>query len=288
MRKLYSFFTIVLIGLYIGYLYLDVRRIYIYTTDRYFYTILISGAVLVLFGLVGIFIFLKQKNELNTFFQNLKGVFTDGKLALILFLSLLGFLTSQVFLLLAAFVSLVHFKNSFFEVILDKNIFRPALLVTVVILGVILPSGQISSATADQRIGNFNTVALDSNVKSINSFNTNTKNYNIGDWIVSLSYNPDLNYYKGKEVGVTGFVFVPDNLPENIFILGRFVIRCCAADATPVGLRVKYDWRDEFKQDQWLRVTGKFDIANINGIEELIIVPDKIEETEIPDRPYIN
>lgn len=302
MRKLYGFVILISISLYLIYLYLDPRRIFTFITERYYYIILGSGLVLLVIGIIGVYYIIKnnlsasiesgnnprQAGKYENILTSVSTLIKDKKFTLIYVLTVLGLIVHPLFLILCAFLFLIRFKDSKFDSLLSTDIFKPFLLCLVILLGVILPSGQISSATADQRIGNFNSVNLNYQGQTINNFNSDTTNYDIGDWIISLSYNPELSDYVGKSVEVTGFVFHPGNLPEKTFLVSRFVIRCCAADATPVGLKVDYDWEKYFKTDEWVQVKGKFEIRNINGSDDLIIIPESVEQVEVPERPYIN
>lgn len=287
MRKLYGFTILIGISLYLIFLYLDPRRIFTFITERYYFVILGSGLLLFVLGVSGIYYIIKNKKYEESISLG-PNLIKDKKFILITVLSLLGLFIHPLFLLICSVLFLFKLKNSTFDILLAGDVLKPFLLFLVIGLGVILPSSQISSATADQRIGNFNSVNLGSQGETINNFNSNTKNYDIGDWIISLSYNPELDNYVGKEVDVSGFIFSPQYLPENTFLVSRFVIRCCAADATPVGLNVEYEWDNEFKTDEWVRVIGKFEKRNINGKEDLIIILEKIERIDIPERPYIS
>jgi uncharacterized repeat protein (TIGR03943 family) len=277
MRKMYGFITIIFLGVYILFLYLDPRRLYTYTTERYYYTILISAIFLIIVGLVGIYYNRRKKIDL----AKLK----ERNLWIVAVFTLLGIAISPLFFLICA-VYIVFNRN--IQIKAQSQYFKPALLSLVIFLGIIIPSGQISSATADQRISNLNSVVVDSSVGVLNNFNSDTKTYDIGDWITSQNYNTDLNYYNGKEVDLVGFIFAPEFLPDNYFLISRFVIRCCAADATPLGLVVKYDWNDNFAQDEWVRIQGTFSVESVNGKQEMVIIPTSMERSEIPERPYIN
>ena len=287
MRKLYGFTTLILIGIYIFFLYSDNRRIFTYITERYYYVILGTGMVLALFGILGITYLIKSK-RIKKELVFIKNIISDKKFLVMLVLLALGLNLSPLFIFIAGVIVLVPFKDSSIDNLLKLNILKPTLLILILFTGILLPSNQISSATAFQRIGNLNTVNISSDKKSLNNFNNTSESYDIGDWVLSLSYNPDLDFYVGKKVDVTGFIFAPNTIPEETFIVSRFVIRCCAADATPVGLKVKYDWKSNFKTDDWVRVTGKFELIKIDEIDELIIIPENVVSTEVPDRPYIS
>jgi uncharacterized repeat protein (TIGR03943 family) len=60
----------------------------------------------------------------------------------------------------------------------------------------------------------------------------------------------------GVEVELTGFVAETE---EDSFQLARYQIACCAADATPVVVRVTGVFGDVPPRDRWVTVTGVFE-----------------------------
>ena len=57
------------------------------------------------------------------------------------------------------------------------------------------------------------------------------------DWVRLLRSQPDPQLYDGDPVRISGFVLTqPDGPPQ----LGRLLVRCCLADATPIGLPVRW------------------------------------------------
>lgn len=287
MNKYLGFIILILIAVYIFFLYIDPRRIFTYTTERYFLVILGSAILILILGFLGFVKDIKTKN-FRKLIKEIVLYFKDPKTSALMFIIGISLLFNPIFLGLGALIVLIGSKESKFDEFLRSIGLKQVILVLVLFAGISIPSGQISSVTANQRIGNLNDVILsDDNIVG-NSFGSSSESYDIGDWLISLSYNPDQNFYVGKKVDLIGFIFAPENLPEDVFILGRFVIRCCAADATPVGLKVETNWREEFKRDEWVRVKGAFDVREIDGNLELIIKVDSMERTEVPERPYIN
>jgi uncharacterized repeat protein (TIGR03943 family) len=61
--------------------------------------------------------------------------------------------------------------------------------------------------------------------------------------------------FNGATVQLTGFVARSE---ERGFRLARYQIACCAADATPMVVRVVGTSGDSAPRDQWVTVTGRF------------------------------
>jgi putative membrane protein len=88
----------------------------------------------------------------------------------------------------------------------------------------------------------------------------------------------------GSRVSFEGFVALRDGMPADEFMLSRFIISCCAADALSVQVRVVGALPGKFQQDQWLRVTGNiYPVGN-----EVVLDASKIVPIARPKNPYLN
>ncbi|MFS8130549.1 MAG: TIGR03943 family putative permease subunit [Candidatus Dojkabacteria bacterium] len=286
MKRIYGFLTIGIYSYWILFAAFVQKNLNYYTTDRYYNLILgaaIASAVICSIGLV-YEVYRNRKTLLKK--KNLE-IFGDKKFVLLLVTIIVGLVFTPA-LLLSAGIVFIPFKNSKLDEYLNKNIVPAIFILVVVISGIIIPSSTLSSNVASQRSDNLNAVTVNSGRDITQNFNTGSKNYNLGDWIASMNFNPDPNFYKGKDVEVTGFIFTTKNMDASSqFYVGRFVIRCCAADATPVGLKVNFSWKDKFKEGDWIKVTGKFAVSSKDGYDDLYIDPSNVEITSIPDKPYI-
>ena len=88
----------------------------------------------------------------------------------------------------------------------------------------------------------------------------------------------------GEEVSFTGFVTRDDSTPANEFVLTRFLISCCVADALSAEVRVVGAPPGEFKEDQWVQVTGSMYPLG----REVIVDSTKIVRVDRPKHPYLN
>ncbi len=86
----------------------------------------------------------------------------------------------------------------------------------------------------------------------------------------------------GKEVSVEGFVFKQNNGKEG-FMLVRFLITCCAADATPLGVQVTYQNAEQLKQDEWVKVYGKCLMKE----NKIVILAEEVRKTQAPSNVYL-
>ena len=88
----------------------------------------------------------------------------------------------------------------------------------------------------------------------------------------------------GSRVTFEGIVAKRDGQPADEFMLTRFIVSCCAADALSVQVRVVGAPPGRFEEDQWVRVSGAFYPVG----REVVVDASEIEEIPQPDRPYLN
>jgi len=105
----------------------------------------------------------------------------------------------------------------------------------------------------------------------------------------------------GKDVTVEGIVYKGEE--KGKFTLIRFLITCCAADATPLGIEVEYEEKEsqetgewipteeipkeekklELKNEDWVKVKGKVKIED----DKIKIFAEEIEKKNPPSDPYL-
>lgn len=99
------------------------------------------------------------------------------------------------------------------------------------------------------------------------------------DWVRLLRQQPDPQLHAGDPVRISGFVLpVPGQPPQ----LARLLVRCCLADATPVGLPVR--WPSSAPPptaDTWLAIEGRMQADG----DRLVVVPERIRPIPRPARP---
>ena len=85
-------------------------------------------------------------------------------------------------------------------------------------------------------------------------FNIVDSNYNeLSNYI---TFAPKADKFKGKTIKVRGFAIKEaDYLTNEYFLIGKYAISCCAADAGVVGFIAKYD-NNKIVQDKWYEIEG--------------------------------
>ncbi len=88
----------------------------------------------------------------------------------------------------------------------------------------------------------------------------------------------------GSQVSLVGFVTKESGMPADEFVLTRFLVSCCVADALSVQVRVVGAPPGALKTDQWVRVEGAlYPLEN-----EALVDASKVVPVERPARPYLN
>lgn len=87
----------------------------------------------------------------------------------------------------------------------------------------------------------------------------------------------------GADIEVVGFVYQPEAAAGR-FMVARFVVACCVADAQ--GFTLPVQWKDagNLANDQWVRIEGRIGITP-EGTP--IVQATLIELIEAPSNPYI-
>jgi len=92
---------------------------------------------------------------------------------------------------------------------------------------------------------------------------------------------------QGKEVEIVGFVRADQKGNPDVFQVSRFLISCCAVDATPSSIPVfSKGWTKEYPVDSWVSVKGTMQAINIGGKQTIAIADPTITRIEQPAEPY--
>jgi len=116
-----------------------------------------------------------------------------------------------------------------------------------------------------------------------NVINVNSKNFVFS--LDEILDNPDK--YVGLEIEITGFVYKDKTLKENEFIVGRFIMVCCAADLQIAGLGCEGTSLEDYPNDTWIKIKGKIKNDTSDGTADPVIVVEHMEKDLNPDTSYV-
>jgi putative membrane protein len=110
---------------------------------------------------------------------------------------------------------------------------------------------------------------------------------NILDWLIAFQESSDVATFAGQEAHISGFVYRDERFAGDTFLVGRFTVSCCVADASPVGLVVRWPEAASLADNQWVDVRGHFEPGLFDGEATPILVVDTLERIDPPRQPYL-
>jgi putative membrane protein len=88
----------------------------------------------------------------------------------------------------------------------------------------------------------------------------------------------------GERIDFVGFVTRYADTPADEFLLTRYVVTCCVADATVAQVRVVNVTPGAFRDNEWVEVAGAIYPLG----REVIVDASSVHEVPRPDRPYLS
>ena len=91
--------------------------------------------------------------------------------------------------------------------------------------------------------------------------------------------------YNGRKVEISGFVYRDSELNNEEFIIGRYMMVCCAADLQIAGIKCAANEKDNMNLDNntWVKVQGTISSTD----NEAVIEVYNIEIDNNPDKQYV-
>ncbi|WP_257348375.1 TIGR03943 family putative permease subunit [Pseudalkalibacillus decolorationis] len=96
-----------------------------------------------------------------------------------------------------------------------------------------------------------------------------------------------LDQYIGKRIEIEGFVYRDDKLTQGQFVVARFAMSCCSADASVFGTLVKGNDLQKFTNDEWVNVQGTISKTTYNGALIPVITVHSVNKIKSPETPYV-
>lgn len=161
------------------------------------------------------------------------------------------------------------------------------LLIVPIVLGLLVrpqPLGASALANREVNIGSSNST-MPAAVRAAQEKDNLSKN--ILDWLYDFQTAGDPQAFVGQEAKIVGFVFRDERLADDEFTAARFTVSCCVADASYVGLVVRWPEALSLEQDQWIEARGHFDVGTFDGRTMPILIADEVKSTAMPQQPYL-
>lgn len=154
-------------------------------------------------------------------------------------------------------------------------------IVLPVIIVLALPPASLTSFAASRR-SSFSTGGVATSAEDISSGELSLAD--VAGGLRSREGMRALVARAGSDVTFTGFVTRDPGQPADEFVLNRFMISCCVADALGIQVRVVGAPPGELKEDDWVQVAGKMYPLG----REVIVDASAVKGVPKPSRPYLN
>jgi uncharacterized repeat protein (TIGR03943 family) len=198
----------------------------------------------------------------------------------------LSYLAAMLFLLLAAVTAydLINTRRQDSQHTHDHGLSWAGLAVVAIplVLGTLIPSRPLGANAVEGDLASGITA-----VGGATAFTSDPLTWNVLDWLRAINGSDDLSGFNGQQADVVGFVYRAETFPPTTFMVARFVISCCAADAAAIGLPVIWDDAPELAEDTWVRVRGAFELGEFGGNLVPILHAETVERVPEPEHPYL-
>jgi len=189
--------------------------------------------------------------------------------------------TGAVVLTLAFVGRLLSLKTTDPEPLRPRVAWGTALIIMPVITVLALPPASLGSFAASRRS------SLTSGGATVSATDLSSGVLSLADIAGGLRSREGMRALVGRageEVDFTGFVTREAGAPADEFVLTRFLISCCVADALSVQVRVVGAPPGRLKADEWVRVDGQMYPLG----REVIVDATAVEKVPKPARPYLS
>jgi uncharacterized repeat protein (TIGR03943 family) len=161
------------------------------------------------------------------------------------------------------------------------------ILALPLVLGVFIPAKPLGASAVGSSGVSTSFSGLQSGGGSI-QFAVSPQDRNVLDWVRAFNSTANVDEFNGQQGDLIGFVYRDIRFKESgQFMLARFTVSCCVADASAIGVIVQAKDAEKIAQDSWVHVKGKFQVQTFDGQRTPILIADSVEVTGQPAHPYL-
>jgi uncharacterized repeat protein (TIGR03943 family) len=153
------------------------------------------------------------------------------------------------------------------------------ILALAVLLGTLVPAKPLGASTLSSTTLGVRTGAVAALPQG------DSRQWDLLQWSIARSVEGEA--LVGKPVDVVGFVFHEPDAGDDRFVVARYVLTCCTADGSGVGLPVVWPGGATLSSDAWLRVAGTIGRDTRAGAAQLAIIAERVELVPQPRMPYL-
>ncbi len=155
-----------------------------------------------------------------------------------------------------------------------------------VVLGLSVPSQPLGVAALDNREVNLSpeSSALPASVQAAAK---TVSERNLLDWWRTFQATTDPGTLTDEAATVVGFVYHDARYGDDAFMVTRFVVSCCVADAAVIGLVVRWPESADLADDQWVEVSGVFVPSDLESWRSPVLAAQTVTSIDPPNQPYL-
>lgn len=147
------------------------------------------------------------------------------------------------------------------------------------VLGTLIPSRPLGAESVGGSVS-ITAASVDNMVMAIEP-----SKRNVLDWLRVFYATSDATTLNGQPVDVIGFVYREPEFTATQFMVARFTVSCCVADANAIGMPV--EWQGQIEQGEWVRVVGTIEAGEFRGDTTPMVRAESVEVVEQPEHPYL-
>lgn len=151
-------------------------------------------------------------------------------------------------------------------------------------LGFLVPARPLDSSALESR--GLTTNALLGSAQGV-QLEAPSDERSVLDWIRAFNFATDPSIYEGERADVIGFVYHDERLEADQFLVSRFAVSCCVADAFAIGMIVEASTAADWAGNTWVHVTGSIGVGSLDGDALPLITAESIKEVPVPPQPYL-
>jgi uncharacterized repeat protein (TIGR03943 family) len=146
-----------------------------------------------------------------------------------------------------------------------------------------------ASAVANKGINAIAPLAAGGSTKNVEPAKTSlaSTNRTIIDWVRAFNYESNTAVFAGQPADVVGFVYHDQRLRPSQFLVARFTITCCVADAAAIGMVVEWPAAESLAGNSWVRVRGPIQATVFGGNPAPLVAAQQVDQVAEPTQPYL-
>ncbi len=160
-------------------------------------------------------------------------------------------------------------------------------MVIPLLLGVLIPARALGTSALPNRGITVSSPFTIQNTTNVQALDRPAAQRTVLDWIRAFHAQSNPQSLNAEPVDVIGFVYHDPRLQANQFLIGRYAIACCIADATAIGITVNWQQSAALENNHWVRVQGSIASGELDGQAVPVINADQVLPIQEPDQPYL-